>query len=305
MLVLSLATYVAVSRGAGGLLGAREDYRDRHLEGREMTSKSQKYSIVSSLQLYEKKDARGVLFGVALLGFVLVGSAQAAVFTVNSPSDVVDASTGNGVCETAAGNGVCTLRAAIQEANALAGADQIILPPDTYVLTGVAQLAITDSLTMTGGGASTTVINGNGVHRPNGRVLRIDSRVIVSVSGVAILSGQAQLGGGIHNAGILTLTNSTVTGNSAAIDDGDGISNVGILTLTNSTVSLNSAARDGGGIFNTGRLTLTNSTVSLNSATRDGGGIFNGGRVDLFNATVTDNAANINFGGGTGVASST
>jgi hypothetical protein len=133
---------------------------------------------------------------------------------------------------------------------------------------------------MTGGGASTTIIDGNGVHRPNSRVLRIDPRVIVSLSGVTIRNGQQQIGGGIHNTGILTLTNSTVSGNSAAIDDGGGISNVGILTLTNST-------------------------VSLNSATRDGGGIFNGGRVDLFNATVTDNAANINFGGGTGVASST
>jgi len=77
----------------------------------------------------------------------------------------VDANPGNGVCETAPGNGVCTLRAAIQEANALAGADEIVLlslpPPNAYVLTILAQLTITGSLTITGGGASTAIIDGN------------------------------------------------------------------------------------------------------------------------------------------------
>jgi CSLREA domain-containing protein len=49
----------------------------------------------------------------------------AATFTVNSTGDGGDATPGDGVCETATGNGVCTLRAAIQEANALAGTDTI------------------------------------------------------------------------------------------------------------------------------------------------------------------------------------
>ncbi len=49
--------------------------------------------------------------------------AQAATLTVNSTGDAADAAPGNGVCATA--GGVCTLRAAIQEANAGAGADTI------------------------------------------------------------------------------------------------------------------------------------------------------------------------------------
>ncbi len=53
---------------------------------------------------------------------------------------------------------------------------------------------------------------------------------------------------------------------------GGAIYNQGTLTLTNSTVSGNSASRAGGGIYNFGTLTLTNSTVSGNSASRDGGG---------------------------------
>ncbi|MBM4425155.1 MAG: CSLREA domain-containing protein [Chloroflexi bacterium] len=50
--------------------------------------------------------------------------ARAASFIVNSTADAVDVAPGNGVCETATA-GQCTLRAAIQEANALAGDDSI------------------------------------------------------------------------------------------------------------------------------------------------------------------------------------
>lgn len=48
---------------------------------------------------------------------------SAATFTVDSTGDEVDLSPGNGICATSLGT--CTLRAAIQEANALAGADNI------------------------------------------------------------------------------------------------------------------------------------------------------------------------------------
>ena len=50
-------------------------------------------------------------------------SLKAAIFTVDSTTDAVDASPGNGVCATS--GAVCTLRAAIQESNALAGADTV------------------------------------------------------------------------------------------------------------------------------------------------------------------------------------
>jgi CSLREA domain-containing protein len=61
----------------------------------------------------------------ALAAAVLLLSAPvgAAVFVVDSTGDGADAAAGNGVCATA--GGVCTLRAAIQEANALAGANSI------------------------------------------------------------------------------------------------------------------------------------------------------------------------------------
>src|SRR5262245_10633664 len=114
---------------------------------------------------------------LAILVFWLVTGtyAQAATFTVNSPSDANGAAPlDDGICATAytngVANGVCTLRAAIQEANTLSGTDQIILPalpaPNAYVLTLTAELVITGNLTITGGGASTTIIDGNKAVRP-------------------------------------------------------------------------------------------------------------------------------------------
>jgi CSLREA domain-containing protein len=62
---------------------------------------------------------------MAVLFTVAVYPALAANFPVNNTGDAIDVTPGDSVCETAPGNGVCTLRAAIQEANALAGPDTI------------------------------------------------------------------------------------------------------------------------------------------------------------------------------------
>ena len=268
--------------------------------------------------------------GIALLGTILADSAQAVVFTVNSAEDVMDANPGDGLCETAPGNGACTLRAAIQETNALAGADQIILPPSTYLLTIVAHLVVNGDLTITGAGASSTIIDGNAsVLRIDSGALFIGSGITVSISEVTIRKGTraggivtsqgggisnagtftlvnsivsgngASVGGGIFNGGTLTLVNSTVSGNGPRF--GGGIFNTGTLTLLSSTVSGNHVDNSGGGISNGGTLTLVNSTVSGNSAHGDGGGIFNFGTVSAFNSTITDNRADSNLEGfGTG-----
>ncbi len=114
-------------------------------------------------------------------------------------------------------------------------------------------------------------------------------------------------GGGIFNAGsVVTLTNSTVTSNTATTRSGGGIFNYfGDLTLIDSTVATNVTNEYGGGILNAyGSSTLTNSTVSTNTATiYDGGGIYNdgseiGGDLTLTNSTVSGNKAR--SGGGIG-----
>src|SRR5690606_29146412 len=98
---------------------------------------------------------------------------------------------------------------------------------------------------------------------------------IMTLTNSLVSGNSAYRGGAIYNAGTGTLANSTVSGNSAT--DGGGIYNAsGPLTLTNSTVSGNMALQNGGGIHNYsfGTLTLTNSTVSNNSGGY-GGGVFN------------------------------
>ena len=53
-------------------------------------------------------------------------SAAANTFYVTSTADAVDKNPGDGFCQTdAEGNAPCTLRAAVMEANALAGTDTI------------------------------------------------------------------------------------------------------------------------------------------------------------------------------------
>jgi predicted outer membrane repeat protein len=101
-------------------------------------------------------------------------------------------------------------------------------------------------------------------------------------------------GGGIFSYGDVNLTNSTVSGNSAL--NGGGIQSHGDVSLTDSTVSGNSAFT-GGGILSRGDVSLTNSTVSGNSAIFGGGGIYNNGDLNLTNSTVSGNYAR-GFGGG-------
>src|SRR5262245_14512396 len=64
-----------------------------------------------------------------------VGSAQAALFIVNSTADDPDDDIGDGVC--ANGTGRCTLRAAIQEANDTTAWDFIGFDIDTRPTTGI------------------------------------------------------------------------------------------------------------------------------------------------------------------------
>jgi predicted outer membrane repeat protein len=132
-------------------------------------------------------------------------------------------------------------------------------------------------------------------------VLSVRSGVTAELRRVTVTGGLTYHGGGgIYNHGVLTLTNSTVSGNAAEFWPhsiyGGAISNHGVLTLTNSTVSGNTSYLNGGGIENWGVATLTNSTVSGNTA-RYGGGIYSQrGTLTLTNSTVSGNTAQ--HGGG-------
>ncbi|MCY2989911.1 MAG: right-handed parallel beta-helix repeat-containing protein [Planctomycetota bacterium] len=237
--------------------------------------------------------------------------------------------------------GAGSLRDAIGQANAHAGADTITFAAGlTGTITlGGSQLAITDAVEIRGPGADRLTINANdrsrifNVDDGNGGVARE-----VTIEGLKLTGGKLtgdSFGGAILNAENLTVTNSTISGNSAS--RGGGIGNQGSLTVTNSTISGNSASFTGGGIWiDTGRsMTVANSTISGNSAkygggmynssrgsltvtnstiygnnvfgSSSGGGIFNdlGASLTVTNSTVSGNAGRIDNGGSMTITNST
>ena len=87
-------------------------------------------------------------------------------FWVDSLDDTVDDNPGDGVAADASGN--TTLRAAVMEANALAGHQTIVVRPGTYVLTIVGldedgaqtgDLDVSEDVTIAGADAATTIID--------------------------------------------------------------------------------------------------------------------------------------------------
>src|SRR5262249_7678645 len=128
-------------------------------------------------------------------------------------------------------------------------------------------------VTIDGGGRIT--ISGNDASG----VFQIDTGVRAELDGLTITHGHVIAfngGPGLLNNGTLTVSNCTLSGNSAN-GSGGGISNSGTLTVSNSTLSGNTAGSNaGGGIYNIGTLTVSDSTLSGNSA-GSGGGIYNYG----------------------------
>jgi hypothetical protein len=233
-----------------------------------------------SQRLYQITAA--VLFALiagAVMAAILARDAQGATLTVTN------------ITNSASGS----LRAQIAAA---APGDTIDFAPglsgQTITLTS-GELYVDKNLTISGPAAGVTVSGNN-----FSRVFNIGV-FAVNISNLTVLGGYPSgYGGGIYNAGTVTLTNSTVSGNSSVY--GGGIFNEGVFNLTNSTVSGNtvtSPTNGGGGIYNYigATLTLTNSTVSGNTAP-NGGGILNEGTFNLNNSTVGYGNTATSSGGG-------
>jgi hypothetical protein len=202
---------------------------------------------------------------------LFTATSGAAPFTVTNTGD-------NLGVNPPPGAGTGTLRQAIVDANANAGADTITFSP---IVTGTILLAsalpnLSDDVTINGPGANTLAVNGNAATR----IFQIGAGADVTIDGLTVMNGHVvgpSFGGGIFNAGTLTVTNSTISGNSATAGGGivnDGEFGSATLTITNSTISGNSATGagnvDGGGILNDGVLgsaTLT-ITTAPSAATR-------------------------------------
>ena len=94
---------------------------------------------------------------LAVLSLALLPSTAGAtvVFDVSDPGDDPDATPGDGLCSTTGDQ--CTLRAAIQESNALPGPQLIHVPEGEYT---VSELDISGAVGITGAGQNATVLKG-------------------------------------------------------------------------------------------------------------------------------------------------
>ncbi len=256
-------------------------------------------------------DGNGDLLPQVDIGAVEFG------FYVDSFIDATDANPGDGIVDDGAGNR--TLRAAIQEADALPGDNTITLVAGTYELsippvsTGIDRAGdfdITDRagrLTIIGAGADQTTIDANQLDR----IFDVLPDVDFHVTGVKLTGGEVGNGRGgaaIINSGTTTVTDSVITGNLADVGGG-GVYNVAgaILTITNTEISENMATGNGGGIYSTGgSVTITNTEISENTASGDGGGIYlRSCSATVRGSTISNNQAGQTGGGGGGIFNGT
>ncbi|RFU19350.1 right-handed parallel beta-helix repeat-containing protein [Geodermatophilus marinus] len=234
---------------------------------------------------------------------------------VTTAADSADTAPGDGRC--ADGSGACSLRAAVQEANALGGGT-IELGKHTYALTlggtgedaaATGDLDVTGRVTIRGGGAT---VDARGLDRVfdvrPGASLRLEHATVTG--GAAQGTGVPASGGGLLNAGTLHLEGSTVTGNTAVRAGGGIEASAGSSTTVHrSTLSDNATGAgpgNGGGLHLTGAGTVTveRSAVTGNTAAAEGGGLWNSadGTMTVDRSTVVGNAAGgaeaTNGGGG-------
>jgi hypothetical protein len=178
-------------------------------------------------------------------------------------------------------------------------------------------LIIERNLNIHGPGAGILSISGG----KSGHIVRVIRGVSVTISGFTFKDSNTSIGL-IDNQGILTLSNSVVSGNT-----GGGINNTGTLTVSNSTISGNTGlginnsnniviggtlivsnstiSGNAGGIDNSNNSTLkvSNSTISGNAS--EGIASFDGGSLTVSNSTISGNFAGgpFNEGGGIYIAS--
>lgn len=240
-----------------------------------------------------------------LAGFAVFATplAYAAKFVVDDLADVVDIEPGDGICAVAkVGAGAtapsCTLRAAIQEANATLGADEITLPAGTLsiALVGTKENAaatgdfdITESLTITGAGIDRTVLNGALKDRLFDIIQPTDhSTVEVSISGMTIKNGlidyAGSRGGAIYNDAHLTVHDALFTDNAITGDDGSGgalCNDGGMVDMHFVRFNNNRAQNHAGAVcnLNDGIMTVTDVVFEDNTTIPNGVYVHRGGAV--------------------------
>ncbi len=183
------------------------------------------------------------------------------------------------------------------------------LSGQTIALQNASELPISgsDSLTITGPGAGNLTISAGG--SPNlftSRIFNVSSPAgtDVSISGVKLSDGNPEGNGGaiLNESGFsgasLTLTDDAITSDRGS--NGGGVYSFGPLTLSASTISGDTASNRGAGLYVVGLTSIDRSTISGNTATNYGGGIAARPKYGLTitNSTISGNTATNDQGGG-------
>jgi hypothetical protein len=250
------------------------------------------------MAVFGRGSVRAVAITALLGGLGLTACDPVPVvdLVVDSPFDAGDAVPGDGFCATAAD--ACTLRAAVQEANALPGRQIVHLAPgETYQLaldlaeadTATGDLDITGVITIEGRGATV-----DASPLPAGeRVMEIGggAGTDVVLDGLVVTGGEASSGAAVAvTSGALAIVDSTVTANGgtgSAVSVAAGAR----LVLANSTVADNTTPA---GIATAGTTTMLWSLVSGHAT----GVTVDGGSVDLRGTIVADNTSDCAVAGG-------
>jgi CSLREA domain-containing protein len=249
-------------------------------------------------------------------------------FVVNSNGDGDDSSPGDRVCRTSLFSSECTLRAALEEANALAGTNSIhfnlpaAMPGSTTIsphtpLPEIQEAVNIDGTTQPGfdGGKPVVVLQGDEIAAPDVSGLTVREGIDATIQGLQIL----RFGGnGMVNHGTLTLNHMELARNkTSGLDSGvahglisvsirnsavtenvrAGISGINTLFTVDQTAVENN--RFGGIWMNGGTLSLTGTAVRFNSTSSNGGGLMlsNSPTVNLSGVTIESNSAD-GAGGG-------
>lgn len=254
---------------------------------------------------------------------------NAAEFNVNTTSDALDLSPGDGVCLTASSE--CSLRAAIQEANASKEHVTLInLPNGTYfldlsqfgenhALTG--DLDILKSTTIVGESKENVIIDANQLDR-HFDVIESSITPTLTLSNLSLINGISfeDHGGSIRTSGNVTIENVDFSNNRNDTSNNVGYGGaISILAGGNAiikrTTFTNNNAQKGGAISNEGALHSESNQFSYNTAQHGGaiyssviandikslymhnsaelgGSIYNNGEYVIWDASLSNSSAN-------------
>lgn len=222
------------------------------------------------------------------------GGAQRTGYFVNTLTDAVDISVGDGRADSnAATDDQTTLRAAVQEANFASAKTYAFLPTGTYSLSvagtgGDSQgdFDITKNFTIIGAGAGVSVINAGNLASDD-RIFDVTGAAVLNLSRLTLTLGDApnvstERNGGairVQNGGELNVDFSAIVGNiTGHLGRGGGIyfDATGKGSITNSVITSHEADRDTGGVYlagsapGAGGAVTVAKTVIVNNTDDDG-----------------------------------